>query len=455
MLGQIVTIARNSFVESVRQPIYFILIVIVGKLLFLSTWTTAFTMGYSASGEVSADNKLLLDVGVATVFVGGMLLAAFIATAVVSREIEDKTVLTVISKPISRTAIVLGKYLGVAGAMIIACGTMLLFLQMAIRHGVMATASDELDWPVILFSYSAVFMAIGLGIWTNFFYGWSFTQVSTLLMFPFMIVAWVLVMFLDHEWHWQPFLSDFKPQVTIASLTLVLSQLVFTAIATAASARLGQVMTIVVCAGLFLFGLLSNHFIGRHVYDNEFAGRIVSAQSERPEHADLDRPGERYRIEFAGPPRIPLEIGTPILYGISPNGSDIAVRGPVATGAVGIDPEDWLSSDLPEQLIVAEIGEVRTEGFVLERVGDAGQLRVIRPPAIDDYVFIRSTQMNYATTAIWGIVPNVQFFWLVDAVTENQPIPGSHLLLITLYSIAQIGVFLSLTVILFQRREVG
>ena len=85
-------------------------------------------MGYSDSSEVSSDNKLLLDIGLATVFVCGMLLAAFVATAVISREIERKTVLTVVSKPVPRPVVVVGKYLGVAGAMLVAVLTMLLFL---------------------------------------------------------------------------------------------------------------------------------------------------------------------------------------------------------------------------------------------------------------------------------------------------------------------------------------
>src|SRR5690242_17231027 len=116
MLQKTTTIARNTFVEAVRQPIFFVMIVICGVLQLFNTWSTGFSMGYSDSAEVSGDNKLLLDIGLATVLVCGMLLAAFVATAVVSREIENKTVLTVVSKPIGRPTVVLGKYLGVAAS---------------------------------------------------------------------------------------------------------------------------------------------------------------------------------------------------------------------------------------------------------------------------------------------------------------------------------------------------
>ena len=62
---------------------------------------------------------MLIDIGMATVFVAGGLLAAFVATGVLTREIENKTALTVISKPVGRPLFVLGKFLGVAGALIL------------------------------------------------------------------------------------------------------------------------------------------------------------------------------------------------------------------------------------------------------------------------------------------------------------------------------------------------
>ena len=80
----------------------------------LNTAISAFSMGYTETAEVHGDNKMLLDVGMATVFVMGMILAAFQATAVISREIEDKTILTIVSKPIARPTVVFGKYLGVS-----------------------------------------------------------------------------------------------------------------------------------------------------------------------------------------------------------------------------------------------------------------------------------------------------------------------------------------------------
>jgi ABC-2 type transport system permease protein len=451
MFGQTLTIARNTFVESVRQPIYFILIAICGLLQVFNTWGTNFSMGMSSSAEVSSDNKLLLDVGLATVFVCGTLLAAFVATAVLSREIENKTVLTVVSKPVARPVVVLGKYLGAAGAMLIAIVTMLLFLQLGIRHGVMTTTAEALDVPVILFSLIAVVIAFGVATWCNFFYGWVFPQTASLLLMPLMLAAWVGVLFVNKDWQIQDLHTDFKPQITLASLCVLMALLVLTAVATAASARLGQVMTIVVCSGVFLFGLLSNHLVGRHTYDNEFVARIQEAIPDRPDAPGFSEPGSTMRIVTQLEPTKPVQTGMPFYYGPNPNGFPLYVASFKPFDGNLAERREVLNPDDPPSLVVtASDGKELT----VRRAGGSGRL-FTQPPASGDYVFTRPTKVNPVALGVWGIIPNIQFFWLVDAVTQNQPIPAGHVLLVAAYAVIQIAVFLSLAVLLFQRREVG
>jgi len=451
---QMLTIARNTFVESVRQPVYFILIMVSGIFQVFNVWGSAYSMGYTESAEVSGDNKLLLDVGLATIFVCGTLLAAFISTAVISREIENKTVLTVVSKPISRMAVVLGKYLGVAAAITIAAVTMVMFLQMAIRHGVLSTAADEVDVPVVLACLGGVGLAVGAAIWCNFFYGWVFTQTATMLLCPFMIVAWLLIMPVNKHWALQPLLTDFKPQVTLACVSVIFALLVLTSISTAASARLGQVMTIVVCSGLFVFGLLSNHFVGSRAFQNSFVAKIEKATPERSNEADLYNTGDSYNIQFLYEPTGRIAVGMPAYYSANPNGfpmSTYSFTPPDATAHDFSKPDAASDKGLSPALVFTKVAG---RNVTITHVGPDASLIRFRPMP-EDYVFVRPTMINPLAVAAWGVIPNVQFFWLVDAVTQNQPVPASHLVLIIFYAIAQIGIFLSLAVILFQTREVG
>lgn len=411
-------------------------------------------MGYTESAEVSGDNKLLLDVGMATIFVCGTLLAAFIATAVISKEIENKTVLTVVSKPVSRLAVVLGKFFGVAGAILIAGITMTLFLLLGLRHGVLSTAADQVDQPVLLFTTLGVALSFGVAIWCNFFYGWSFTQTATMLLCPMMVLAYCLVLVIGKKWTFQPFHTDFKPQITLACACMLAALMVLASIATAASARLGQVMTIVVCSGLFVFGLLSNHFVGSRAFVNQFVARIEKAEPERSNQASLANTGDEYRLTFVFEPTAKIEPGMPFYYGPNPNGfplSTTAFEAPDRTKHDFSKLEAASDKGVPASIVFASI---QGRNATIRHVGpDADITRF--PPQTEDFVFLSPTKVNVGAIAAWGVIPNVQFFWLVDAVTQNQPIPAQHMLLVALYGFVQIGVFLSLAVILFQTREVG
>lgn len=449
MIFQALAIARNAFVESLRQPVVFVLVALSGVLQLLNTWSSAFSMGLSETGEVEGDNKMLLDIGMGTIFVIAMLLAGFIATAVLSREIQNRTILMVIAKPISRPVVVIGKYLGVAGALLVATLPMLIFLLMGIRHGVMSTAADELDGPVLLFTLGSAALSLGLAAWANFYYGWSFSQTAVVLLAISMPVGYLCVLAIGKKWGLQPMGSDFKPQITLACLCLTMAVLVLSAVATAASTRLGQVMTIVVCAGVFLAGLLSNQALGRFAFQNEPVGRIAHVEALDPTREDLRQPGTVLRVDLTEAPAKPIRPGAVFWYASSPGGFPMSVADLAEFGG---DPGNLAAlndTDAPATIVVTESDERSLT------VRSVGRPRVILPPRDEDYVFPSATRIRPIVLAAWAVVPNLHYFWLLDAVTQNVRVPGSHVALVVFYGLAQVGAFLSLAVVLFQRRDVG
>lgn len=451
MVSIIYAIARNTFIESVRQPIYFIIVALAGVFQVFTTWTAAFSMGYTESGEVSGDNQMLLSLSLGMALICGMLLAAFLATSVISKEIERKTVLTVVSKPVPRPAVVVGKYLGVVGAIVIAMITILMFMMLAIRHEVMATAADKVDGPVVVFGLLAIVIALGVGVWCNFFYGWVFSQTATLLLCPMMVLAWVLVLLVNKKWDFQGIDHDFKPQIAMASVAIVLAQVAMTAVATAASSRLGQVMTIVVCAGVLMMGLLSNHFLGRRAINNTAIARIESATPVLASRPDLDANGNEFDVVLELEPRRKIEPGMPFYYGTSPSGYMLATHPFKPYDGELREMQQLSDRSRPASLIVTSLEKKKVR---ILRVGADGAI-ASRLPRKGDYVFLKPTEYGAGYLATWMAVPNIQFFWLSDAVTQNQPIPGKHLGLLGAYTACLVGAFLSLAVILFQKREVG
>lgn len=263
MFSTLLAIARNTFIESIRQPIFTVMLGIgLGGLAFNLAFT-AYTLG--------DDTKLMIDMGLSWIYLCGLFLAAFTAAGVVCREIENRTALTVISKPIARAAFVLGKYLGVTGAIGLAFYLWSLGFLMSVRHQVVASNWEHADWPVILFGTGALGAAILATGWGNYFYGWVFSSRFAAVLGVLLTLACLALLLIGKKWEIQPLSAEFAKddgllaQVMIALGLLMLGLAVLSAVAVAASTRLGQVMTLVVCAAIFLVGLSSDYLIGRMI----------------------------------------------------------------------------------------------------------------------------------------------------------------------------------------------
>jgi len=261
MLEQTLAIVRNTFFESIRQPIVLVVLVIATIFLVLSNPLAAFTM--------EDDQRMMIDIGMATVFLCGALLAAFVATGVLTREIENKTALTVISKPVSRPLFVIGKFLGVAGALILSTLYMSFVFLLVELHTVLETVRDPIHVPVIAFGVGAAVIGLAASIWCNYFYGKVFASTAICIMTPLVALAYFFSLLFNYKFEPQPIGTDFKPDLWLGLFSLMIAILVLTAIAIAASARLGQVMTLCATLGVFLLGLLSDWIIGRPIKNLE------------------------------------------------------------------------------------------------------------------------------------------------------------------------------------------
>ncbi|HSG73476.1 MAG TPA: ABC transporter permease subunit, partial [Planctomycetaceae bacterium] len=101
-------IARATTKEAVRQPLFPLLIVIGIIVLLVNTFVPMFTLG--------DDFKMLMDCGLATILICGLLMGVWTSSTSVSAEIEGKTAMTLLSKPINRRQFIVGKYMGILNA---------------------------------------------------------------------------------------------------------------------------------------------------------------------------------------------------------------------------------------------------------------------------------------------------------------------------------------------------
>jgi len=104
-------LALSTAKNEMAQPLYLLLLAIglFGVLLF----------GIYPFNTLGDDIRLLKDSGVTLIMVLGMLQAVWSAGTSVSDEIEGRTALTVLSKPVSRRSFILGKYAGIMLAVLV------------------------------------------------------------------------------------------------------------------------------------------------------------------------------------------------------------------------------------------------------------------------------------------------------------------------------------------------
>ncbi len=260
MPTQLLAIARNAFVESIRQPFYVVWLAVVGFLITINPYLSAYTF--------EDDDKLATDMGLSMLLIGALFMAAFTASGVVSREIENKTALTVISKPIARPTFVLGKYLGVAAALGMAWWVWSLLHLLAMRQGAFTTQADPWDKPVLIFGAAAIVSALAIALGSNYFFSKHFGALFARWLAVLLPLAVLAVSPFDHEFHVQSPLHAWEWPELLAVMFILQSTVLFAAIAVTCSTRLGQVSTLTVMIVVFFMGLTSDYAFGRLAEDH-------------------------------------------------------------------------------------------------------------------------------------------------------------------------------------------
>jgi ABC-type transport system involved in multi-copper enzyme maturation permease subunit len=226
-------VALAAFREGIRQPMFWFIIVVALALMALMPVLPYFTLG--------EDYKMVKDLGFSTIMLCAGLFGVLNASISISEEIEGRTAVTLMSKPVSRRQFLLGKFAGIALACLVITsllnwffdGVMLWKLQ--IEHHAnqipypipdwLVTANER--WTRVWGVVPAAFFG-GAGFW--------FSHVVSLL--PGVILGFCHAM-------------------------------VLTAIAVALATRLPMIVNVVCCAVVFMLGNLTP--ILQQVSQNKYA----------------------------------------------------------------------------------------------------------------------------------------------------------------------------------------
>lgn len=121
-------------------------------LVGISPFLSAFALGN--------EDKLLVDISLSTMLCCGLFLGAFTAASNLGDEIRRRTVMVLLSKPVSRTTVLLGKFTGIAFALTIAQLSWMATLLLALRHRTIHAQLIEDQVPVLWISLIAIAVSL-------------------------------------------------------------------------------------------------------------------------------------------------------------------------------------------------------------------------------------------------------------------------------------------------------
>ncbi len=148
-VSRIWAIGANVFREVVRERVLYI----------TALFGIALVMSVLLLNDLSAgaEGKISLDVGLAGMGLLGLTVSAFVGSGLINKEIEKKTALVLIAKPISRSEFIVGKHLGLTSML-----GVLIAIMTSILFGVMAWRNIPFSWGAL--STSSLFLLLELAV---------------------------------------------------------------------------------------------------------------------------------------------------------------------------------------------------------------------------------------------------------------------------------------------------
>lgn len=150
-INRILAVATNGFREVIRDRILYV----VGLFVLILALASRILPPIA----VSADEKIFLDLGIGAISLLGAIVSIFVGTGLINKEIEKKTVLILVPKPISVTEFIIGKHLGLSTVLVVLVSVMtaIYFIFMALLG---------IQFPLVSLIIAIAFILLELGLLT-------------------------------------------------------------------------------------------------------------------------------------------------------------------------------------------------------------------------------------------------------------------------------------------------
>lgn len=254
-------VVRNTFRESLREPIFFLLLCTALALIGIFPSLSLFVFREQI--------KLVIDSSMATTMVFGLLAAVLCVSHTVSREMRNGTVLLLLSKPVPRWHFILAKIVGITLAL-----SVFVFICNIASLISLRIAKDQfsLDFLTLYTYYGVMFLASFIGAVKNYYAGKCFPSASIGAMCFLFPVYTVIMYFVPVEGE----LVSPRYEVLPALLLIFFAVWVMGAITVTLGTRFNTVVNLTVCTAFFLLGLVSDYFFGRYPGSDMFFSIIYA-----------------------------------------------------------------------------------------------------------------------------------------------------------------------------------
>ncbi|WOD40018.1 ABC transporter permease [Nodosilinea sp. E11] len=162
VLSRIGVIARTVFLEVIRDRILY-LVALFALLMVIA----AVLLPDIAAG---AEHKILIDLGLAGIHLLSVIVAVFVGTGLINKEIEKRTVLVLIAKPVSRAEFIIGKHLGLTAVLAVLIAALgLIFVVVLGATGVSFSLGSTVLALVFMTLEAALLVAVAIvfGVFTS------------------------------------------------------------------------------------------------------------------------------------------------------------------------------------------------------------------------------------------------------------------------------------------------
>ena len=238
-------IAVNCFRESLREPVYFLML--FGALLIIGhyPWMTLFVFREQL--------KLVVDGAMATTMIFSLAVSVLSAASTIAREMRNGTVLLLLSKPIPRWSFVVGKMLGIIAASALFC---IVCSCASVVSVYIAIDQFRMEMTLYLFFLGLLIVACAGGLVLNYIKGISFSEFTAYLAALLMIG--MMLYCLKFQPHPELSLEDLGK----ALLLLLPAVLIMSVMAVGFATKFDVVPSMCLCTVFFFLGLMSSYLFG-------------------------------------------------------------------------------------------------------------------------------------------------------------------------------------------------